>query len=220
MLASKKWGSFEKHLRTRSRVGWNERSQADPVCRRRRLHAGHAQRHRTRSRQPSEERSAGGVADLSGCGKPRPLVPGRLSAQALINACRTRRYRRWVAEADCCGGEIPTCTATFDSLPIVVLSNAAPRACSPVSRASRITATSDATGRDRPHNRRWGRCHVSGNFRGTRVPGRPGPGMLHLVSDFQKNFSASLLMGDCGADFLKPICRGHWNCNFACGHHL
>ncbi len=52
------------------------------------------------------------------------------------------------------------------------------------------------------------------------VPGRPGPGTLHLVSDFQKNFSASLLMGDCGADFLKPICRGHWNCNFACGHHL
>jgi hypothetical protein len=35
-----------------------------------------------------------------------------------------------------------------------------------------------------------------------------------------KNFSASRLMGDCGADFLKPICPGHWNGDFARGHHL
>jgi len=26
-------------------------------------------------------------------------------------------------------------------------------------------------------------------------------------------------MGDCIADFLKPICRGHWNCDFSRSHH-
>ena len=33
-----------------------------------------------------------------------------------------------------------------------------------------------------------------------------------LFPNFQKNFSASGRMGDCGADFLKPMCRGQWNC--------
>src|ERR1700737_505502 len=80
----------------------------------------------------------------------------------------------------------------------------------------------------RPFNRRsverrkWGR---SATFETpARTPSvRKSPNLeapLHLVPTFQKNFSASRLMGDCGADFPKPIGCGQWNCDFARSHHL